>query len=293
MPNRSVRLSMGRAKISKGSKKKSKSKKNSKKFVKAKLVGGRRRKSKRNKRNKLVKMRGGSQAKFQELRSSAVQEIKDQLLIPNKKVNTIPSFLLKGEPNTKMGNPRQSANGADNQVQKIVGDEVFGSLNKGTDDKKVDTSLPYYCIINNREVNKGKPVFTDGEFDSDKTPVPTGADASMAQVHQFLIVNDTRGELFNIVTFGLNPETGEVDDKRKAEAKKILDDMNTITKKWGERFPEGNPEYLFHMYPTNSVHSLHLHMIAGERNNEAYIKHGPSKDGSLLLSDAIQLFSSM
>ena len=54
-------------------------------------------------------------------------------------------------------------------------------------------------------------------------------------------------------------------------------------------------ELMFHVYPTNSVQSLHLHMVDSNRdsiNPDSYYIHGPESMGgkALLLSDTIQYF---
>ena len=80
---------------------------------------------------------------------------------------------------------------------------------------------------------------------------------SMSMFHQFLIVRDTHSSLFNALTLGLD------DKMNNKEVYDMLCDMELIANSWAEK--NGIPqEYLgcyFHIYPFNSIQSLHMHMI--------------------------------
>ncbi len=77
---------------------------------------------------------------------------------------------------------------------------------------------------------------------------------SMSMFHQFLIVRDTEASLFNALTFGLN------DNK---EVYEMLCDMELIANLWAEKngIPQEHLGCYFHVYPGNSIHSLHMHMV--------------------------------
>ena len=80
--------------------------------------------------------------------------------------------------------------------------------------------------------------------------------ASMSERHRFMTVRDLDWHLFNVLTMGIRNQG----DLRRAIA--LLEDMLAVAQDfvkadgWSE-----NVGFFFHVFPTNSVPSLHLHLV--------------------------------
>lgn len=143
-----------------------------------------------------------------------------------------------------------------------------------------------YIILRNKQENGGFP-------DSGVNVAFFGAtkEQSMSNNHQFLAINDNNWSLFNALTFGMDKEWN-----KKNNIIKILNEMKEITLLWADKrnIPYENLECFFHIYPMNSIHSLHLHMIditKGQINYTAYNYHGPKGGKCITLDDLILYFS--
>jgi len=89
---------------------------------------------------------------------------------------------------------------------------------------------------------------------------------NMSIFHQFLILRNTEASLFNALTLGLN---NKMDNK---EIYDMLCDMEVIANLWAENngIPQENLGCYFHIYPFNSIQSLHMHMV--DTRNESHSK---------------------
>ena len=98
-------------------------------------------------------------------------------------------------------------------------------------------------------------------------------DAAMSQHHQFVGVKAMDWDKFNALTFGYGK--GGVD-----EALLMLDELEEIANIWAVA-RDIPPQYLgcyFHIYPFNSVQSLHMHMVDtrhNSRNDPSWDKQTP------------------
>lgn len=82
---------------------------------------------------------------------------------------------------------------------------------------------------------------------------------SMSMYHQFLVVRDSSANLFNGLLFGYNLF-------RNSSDKTVLNtlyEMEIIASLWAEskKIPHKYLGCFFHIYPNNSVNSLHMHMV--------------------------------
>ena len=84
----------------------------------------------------------------------------------------------------------------------------------------------------------------------------------MSQHHQFVGVKAMDWDKFNALTFGYGP--GGVD-----ESLQMLDELETIANTWATArgIPRANLGCYFHIYPFNSVQSLHMHMVDTRQSN--------------------------
>ena len=88
-------------------------------------------------------------------------------------------------------------------------------------------------------------------------------EASMSKNHRFLLINDISWEWFNILIFGLNDNLGE--------AITILKEMKEVSEKYARNHNwSNNLGLFFHVYPLNSVQSLHLHMVDMDNLGTSY-----------------------
>lgn len=89
---------------------------------------------------------------------------------------------------------------------------------------------------------------------------------SMSMFHQFLVVRDLDASLFNALTFGLPlPHNGWMPSPKTAneDVFEMLCDMEQIALLWAEKngIPSEDLGCFFHVYPKNSIPSLHMHMV--------------------------------
>lgn len=82
--------------------------------------------------------------------------------------------------------------------------------------------------------------------------------ASMSMYHQFVGVRQRDRSLFNALTFDIEP-----DRSKHYEILALLDDFEEIANNWADYYniPRENLGCYFHVYPSNSVQSLHMHMV--------------------------------
>ena len=85
--------------------------------------------------------------------------------------------------------------------------------------------------------------------------------ASMAQRHRFLSTKDLSWEWFNVLTFGLDGSAAEL-----SKAIEILEAMQSAAETFASATDgwSADPSHLglfVHVFPHNSVQSLHLHML--------------------------------
>ena len=112
-----------------------------------------------------------------------------------------------------------------------------------------------YIILRNKPEFGGSP---GTDWDTAKT----NDTASMSQHHQFVGVKAMDWDKFNALTFGYGP--GGVD-----ESLQMLDELEAIANTWATArgIPPPNLGCYFHIYPFNSVQSLHMHMVDTRRAN--------------------------
>ena len=122
-----------------------------------------------------------------------------------------------------------------------------------------------YIILRNKEEYGGI-----GPQDSNWLIAKENEDASMSAYHQFIGIKDTSWQYFNALTFGL-----EISESYKSVLN-MFNELEIIANLWAKKnnIPK---EYLgcyFHIYPFNSVQSLHMHMIDLRKENlgKAYFK---------------------
>ena len=85
--------------------------------------------------------------------------------------------------------------------------------------------------------------------------------ASMAQRHRFLSTKDLSWEWFNVLSFGLDGSATEL-----SKAIELLEAMQAAAETFASAMDEwsADPSHLglfLHVFPHNSVQSLHLHML--------------------------------
>jgi hypothetical protein len=80
--------------------------------------------------------------------------------------------------------------------------------------------------------------------------------SSMSKNHQFLLIKNEKWSSFNVLTLGL------LKDFDQNQAIDLLNEMELIAKKYAKNaFGTENIGLYFHVYPTNSVQTLHLHIV--------------------------------
>ena len=90
---------------------------------------------------------------------------------------------------------------------------------------------------------------------------------SMSMFHQFLVIRDLDASLFNALTFGINYERNKEwkpnDKTSYEEIFEMLCEMEQIALLWGQKngIPSEELGCFFHIYPKNSIQSLHMHMV--------------------------------
>lgn len=80
-------------------------------------------------------------------------------------------------------------------------------------------------------------------------------EASMSAWHQFLCVKSDEWDLFNAMTFGFG--------KKSSDMLNMLLELKLIALAWAKdkNIDESDLGCYFHVYPFNSVNSLHMHMV--------------------------------
>ena len=108
-----------------------------------------------------------------------------------------------------------------------------------------------YAILKNRPEFGGI-----GPHDPHWKTAKTNPKASMSAYHQFIGVRDPHWSLFNVLTFGEDP------DFQSPEAVlEMLNNFEIIAQKWAATNGVKELGCYFHIYPFNSVQSLHMHMV--------------------------------
>ena len=95
--------------------------------------------------------------------------------------------------------------------------------------------------------------------------------ASMSKNHRFLLIKDLSWKLFNVLIIGLNKED-------IIESLNLMNRMKEVSINFAKTNGWSNNIGLyFHVYPLNSVHSLHLHIVdmgvLGESFYNSYYKN--------------------
>ena len=121
----------------------------------------------------------------------------------------------------------------------------------GPNQKVIPTTLrTKYAIVLNR-VNFGG-TGPDSIWDEAKNnPL-----ASMSMYHQFIVIKNKNSLLFNALTFGMGNQNIE-------DTIQMLKELRLIAELWAnkKKIPKKNLGCFFHIYPNNSVQSLHLHIL--------------------------------
>jgi len=112
-----------------------------------------------------------------------------------------------------------------------------------------------YIILRNMSEFGGSP-------GTDWGTAKTNDDASMSQHHQFVGVKSMDWDKFNALTFGYG--RGGVEASLQ-----MLNELEIIANAWATArgIPPPNLGCYFHIYPFNSVQSLHMHMVDTRRAN--------------------------
>jgi hypothetical protein len=113
---------------------------------------------------------------------------------------------------------------------------------------------------------------------------------AMSTWHEFLVLKSPDADLFNILTFGLPYGAGVV--RPAVDTVKLLYQMQDISERWAKsKFGSiSNLKSSVHVYPTNSVHSFHLHMLdASEAQRNPY-NAGMMDMKNMPLSEVIRCF---
>lgn len=80
--------------------------------------------------------------------------------------------------------------------------------------------------------------------------------SSMSLHHEFLLIKDLKWDLFNALTFALSNDTSV------QEVISMLEEMKKVATNYAKKlFHTDNIGLFFHVYPSNSVQSLHLHIL--------------------------------
>lgn len=108
-----------------------------------------------------------------------------------------------------------------------------------------------YAILQNRPEFGGV-----GPDDPHWETAKSNPKASMSAYHQFIGIRDDTWSAFNVLTFGEDPEY-----QSPAAVVEMLDELNTIAKKWASVNGVNQLGCFFHAFPFNSIQSLHMHMV--------------------------------
>ena len=113
------------------------------------------------------------------------------------------------------------------------------------------------------------------------------AAASMSKNHQFIAIMDPAWYLFNLLTLDKGPGG-------KEEALSILRHMQTIKNCWADErgIPSDMVGSYFHVYPTNSVQSMHMHMVDLRPENINAVALANNEHKNFPLEEAIAYFES-
>ncbi|OHE73303.1 MAG: hypothetical protein A2007_01255 [Verrucomicrobia bacterium GWC2_42_7] len=115
--------------------------------------------------------------------------------------------------------------------------------------------------------------------------------ASMSKMHKFLIPRNPGWHTFNILTFGLKGDNYDI--KTLQEDIRLLQDMKRTAIAYAQKkdptLTEENIILCFHVYPLNSVHWLHMHILDRRYLGPTYLK---LKQKNLFIDDAIAVLQS-
>lgn len=128
-------------------------------------------------------------------------------------------------------------------------------------DGKISTNKNYFANVVLQRMNDEDDIFVpnlkvnDDHWDSDD-PAWIGK-ASMSKFHKFMLPKTLDWYTFNILTLGIVPGT-------EIEAVNLLNYMETQSLKYAYDMEGLLPHEVglyFHCYPTNSINTLHLHIV--------------------------------
>ena len=108
-----------------------------------------------------------------------------------------------------------------------------------------------YAILKNRPEFGGI-----GPHDPHWKTAKANPKASMSAYHQFIGVRDPHWSLFNALTFGEDPNF-----QSPEAVVEMLNNFEIIAQKWATQHGIAKVGCFFHVYPFNSVQSLHMHMV--------------------------------
>lgn len=94
------------------------------------------------------------------------------------------------------------------------------------------------------------------EYDRNWNNIYFIGSSSMSLHHELLLIKNPQWNLFNVLTLGITP------DFNLQKSLKLLNEMEHIALRYAESaFDSTNIGLYFHAFPTNSVQSLHLHIV--------------------------------
>jgi len=121
-------------------------------------------------------------------------------------------------------------------------------------------------------IMRNKPEFGGiGPDDENWVEAKNNENASMSAYHQFVVIKDTSWSKFNALTFGYG------DNEDNHTVLKMLYEIQLIADSWAysNKIPKKNLGVYFHVYPLNSVQSLHVHLVDIREENlgKAFMKN--------------------
>jgi len=185
----------------------------------------------------------------------------------------------------------------DNDVNKFKQEmEDLGIFKDGHITSELKPFNPFARMIANKMENPCKDTISNKKFmifqnrtENDDHWQDEGewlGKASMSKHHKFLSPVDDRWSTFNVLTFGMDPSFD------LNECIKMLDEMEQTALDYAKQKGWSNNVGLyFHCYPSNSVQTLHLHIIDEETKGPTFehlnFKNLSIKDVRKVLSDEL------
>lgn len=129
--------------------------------------------------------------------------------------------------------------------------------------------LAYYAIHNNAPGTGGRGDMSQRQLSNPNTSKAIPSSRSMSVWHQFIVIRDFDISLCNGLTFGYDPETCCLTQSQVDKAIHILEDCHKIFEVWcqDKNISEDDALACVHVYPNNSVQSLHVHLISTKKNH--------------------------